>query len=480
MRANRRDWPLPNGDYDNTRASAETIIDSSNIERLTEAWRMPLATTSGGPFGLLTSTPLIVGDTIYLQDMVSNVYSVDRRSGSMRWIHRDQALTVGPNGVAVGWGKVFAGIGDTGIIALDAADGREQWRFEPPLVHSEGIDIQPLAYGGRVFVATVPASLRGSGARSGYDGGSRGVLFALDADSGAVEWSFDTVDSRDFWGNPEQNGGGGAWYPPLIDGDRGMLYWGTGNPSPWPGLPEAPSGSSRPGPNLYTSSVVALGLGDGKLAWYHQERAHDLFDWDFQNPPIRVRRGEGRAARELILGSGKTGTVVALDPDDGSLVWRAKVGWHENDELESLPAEPSVVVAPGVLGGVLTPPAYADGVVYVPVVDMGTTFGGSDYLPDVGNIRGSIVALDVRDGREIWKAQLRSGPYGSVLVVNDLVIAPDGTGRVHAFARETGEQVWHFDAGGGINAPPVVAGDTLLVPVGMGQGALIALRLSGA
>ena len=118
---------------------------------------------------------------------------------------------------------------------------------------STGVDIQPTVFDGTVFVSTVPISLGGI-----YNGGDRGIIHALDAATGEVRWTFDTVDSPDLWGNPEVNSGGGAWYPPSIDVQRGVVYWGIANPAPFPGTPEFPNGSSRPGPNLYTDSAVAL------------------------------------------------------------------------------------------------------------------------------------------------------------------------------------------------------------------------------
>jgi glucose dehydrogenase len=472
VRYHSEDWPLPNLDYDNTRASFTTLIDSTTVSELQEAWTLPF--DRGGPFGYVTANPIIVGDTIYIQDMASNVFAVARNTGKVRWQHRIDIATVGPNGVGIGWGKIFVNHGDTAVVALDADSGQELWRFAPKLVSSEGIDIQPIAFGGSVFVSTVPASLRGS-----YLGGSRGVIHALDADNGAVRWSFDTVASDDFWGDPVNNGGGGAWYPPLIDFERGLCYWGIGNPSPWPGLTDHPSGSSRPGPNLYTSSLVALDLQSGDLRWYHQERAHDLFDWDFQNAPMRIRAG-GKStspSSDLVIGSGKTGTVVALDAATGKLVWRTKVGRHENDELDVLPSEPGINVYPGALGGVLTATAYADGVVYAPVVDLPSQYSGTTFSADFADGRGALTALDVRDGHPLWSSPLPAPCYGAATVVNDLVFTSDANGRVYAFARDGGRELWHYDAPGGINAPLAVAGDLLLIPVGLDEPALIALRL---
>jgi glucose dehydrogenase len=65
------------------------------------------------------------------------------------------------------------------------------------------------------------------------------------------------------WGHPEVNSGGGAWYPPVVDVERGLVYAGIANPAPFPGTEEFPNGSSRPGDNLYTDSIVALDIETG-------------------------------------------------------------------------------------------------------------------------------------------------------------------------------------------------------------------------
>ena len=60
-------------------------------------------------------------------------------------------------------------------------------------------------------------------------------------DTGEIAWSFDTVESADLWGNSEVNSGGGAWYPPAIDGARGRIYWAAANPAPFAGTPRLPT-----------------------------------------------------------------------------------------------------------------------------------------------------------------------------------------------------------------------------------------------
>lgn len=468
-----KDWPLPHHDYENTRATFDSSITAANIATLSERFRVALPGL--GAFGHATSGALVLGERIFVQDMGSNVYAVARDDGSEQWTWRDDEQSIGPNGVAVGWGRLFAMRGDLGAVALDLDSGRELWRFDPNLRSSEGLDIQPMVYAGMVLLSTVPASLRGA-----YSGGSRGQLFALDARTGVTRWSFDTIDSPDLWGDPEHNSGGGAWYPPTVDRARGITYWGTGNPGPLPGLPpDIRVGETRPGDNAYTSGVLAIGLEHGELRWFHQEQKHDLFDWDFQNPPILVHGSDLGGGSDLLIGSGKTGTVVGLDAETGAVRFRTKVGLHQNDELTELPDE-GIVVAPGLFGGVLTPPAYADGVVYVPVVNFPARFSPTSSEFAELKASGEVTATDVRDGSVLWTHVLPEAALGAATVVNDLVIVSDANGVIYALARADGATVFEYATHGGINAPISVAGNLLLVPVGESENdpALLVLGVS--
>ncbi|HIC29619.1 MAG TPA: hypothetical protein EYO85_09325, partial [Rhodospirillales bacterium] len=287
--------------------------------------------------------------------------------------------------------------------------------------------------------------------------------------------------------------GGGVWYPPAFDMDRGITYWGIGNPAPWPGTEEFPNGTSRPGPNLYTSSVVALNIKSGKLKWYNQVKPHDLFDHDFQLSPILVTAEVDGMDRDIVIGGGKTGTVAAFDADSGRKFWETKVGVHENSDLTSVPQVVSyekpwggpgkpIRVFPGHYGGVETPMAYADGIVYAPVVNLGAwvTPTWSESL-EFSEGTGEMVALNVGNGSVLWSTQFDSMVFGAATVVNDLVFTSTFDGMIYALNRETGKEVWSYQAPAGINAWPAVAGDTIIFPagveIGMGQPVLIAFRI---
>jgi outer membrane protein assembly factor BamB len=463
------DWPLPGRDYDNSRAQPDATITAANVAGLEPVWQVPLP--GSGAFGNASSTPVILDGTVYAQDLQSNVRAVDLETGEVRWTREYQNFQIGPNGPAVGYGRVYVAKDGRSIAALDADDGRELWATEIAGTPTTGVDIQPTVAAGLVLASTVPISLQGQ-----YTGGDRGILWALDAKTGEKVWTFDTVKSDDLWGNPDVNSGGGAWYPPAVDPARGLVYWGVANPAPFPGTPEHPRGSSRPGPNLYTESVVALHLRTGKLAWYHQALPHDLFDHDLQLTAI------ARVGREvLIIGTGKLGRVLALDPDTGELVSEREVGIHQNDDPALLTEAREVM--PGLYGGTLTPIAVADGVVYSGVVNAPSTIDPAkeDFLggAKLGVMPGQVVATEATSGRVRWDTQIDGDPLGGTLVMGDLVFVGTFQGRIHALRRDTGAIVHSFDAPGGINGWAAATKDTIVWPVGLAEPpVLVAYRVA--
>lgn len=461
--AGAEQWPLPGHDYDNTRDAGSSPITAATISKVVTAWSVPMK-------GALTTAPIIVGDRIYVEDNSGSVVSIDPVTGHVMWRTAALGFSIGPNGVAIGWGKVFAATSD-GVAALDADTGRILWNRRLTAPTSGGVDMQPTVVDGLVLIATVPVSLGGI-----YKGGDRGWLYALHAATGKTAWSFDTVDSKTIWGKPTVNSGGGAWYPPSIDQAANLAYWGTANPAPFPGTAEFPNGTSRPGFNLYTDSTVALNLRTGKLEWYHQATSHDILDRDFVHTMIV---SIPHSSRQVIIGTGKSGLVVGLNPSSGRLLWRTLVGMHHNGEVRSL-SGPTVVL-PGTYGGVLTPPASADGTVYVATLNAPDTlypnqtayFGGK-----LGTFPGDVVAINGRTGKVIWDTKVPGDPTGAATVVNNLVLTATYQGSLVALNRITGHIVWVHALPGSVNGWLSIAGDLVVVPIGgTSPPEVLALRL---
>ncbi len=455
----KHDWSSPNGDVRGTRDAPSTSIDAANVGSLHVAWRfrIPMVARESG---VAAATPVVSDGVVYLQDLVSDVFALRLRDGRLLWRRTFAAGNPGPNGLAVTGGVVY-GSTDTTAFALSAHTGKVRWTNRILGKRESFVDIAPLVADGLVYTAT-----------TGYSPGSRGAVVALDARTGAVRWRFDTI--RGPLLHPNEAGGGGAWQTPtLVDG---VLYVGTANPIPWGGSKSRPNGGAYPGPFLWTDSLVALDAHSGTVRWFDQVTPHDVRDHDFQNPPL--------VAGGLLIGSGKAGRVIAWDRKTHRRVWETPVGLHRND-TGPLPLR-AVSVCPGLLGGVETPAAYADGRVFVPYVDLcypEDAVGGaaaSFMHVDPAHGRGGLVALDAKDGRVEWQQTFDSPNFGCATVANDVVLTSTFDGRLYAFATAGGRMVWHAQAPAGVNACPAVSGDTLLVAAGVpapgGHGELVAYR----
>ena len=157
--------------------------------------------------------------------------------------------------------------------------------------------------------------------------------------------------------------------------------------------------------------------------------------------------------------------MIAWDRESGERVWERKVGLHANDE-GPLPARRRRI-CPGLLGGVETPVAVADGRVFVPVVDLCVSGSATDYdrLDDVDAAAGTgrVVALDLDSGEPLWERRLPSPVFSCATVANDVVLTADYDGTVYAFARTTAASSGARACARGRTACPAVVGDTLLV-----------------
>jgi len=450
----------PGVDTSNTR-HAKSAIDTSSVSNLEVAWSMPL--TAKSSFGAYAASPVIVNGVIYSQDLESNVQAISLESGEVLWTKKYEAPDEGPNGVTVAEGKVF-GATSSQAFALDQKTGKELWSVELTKNEHEGIDMAPGSHDGLVYVSTVPLNTSET-----YEGGGVGILCALDAKTGKEKWHFNTVPNN-LWGKPKVNSGGGLWYAPSFD-NKGFMYFGVGNPAPFPGTEKEPWGSSRPGPNLYTDSMVKLDAKTGKLQWYYQLTPHDIHDWDLQNPPILVSSG----GKQLAITAGKSGIVLALDAKTGKPVWKRPVGTHnghDKDNIYAMNGEYSklktpMTVFPGHLGGVISPMATNGSMLFVPVVNHSVTISSQEEIQEAGALTGELVALDLKTGAIKWHHKFSSAAFGAPTATNDLVFATSFDGTLHGFDTSSGIEVWEASLPAGSNTGVAISGKTLVAPAGI-------------
>jgi outer membrane protein assembly factor BamB len=484
-------WTLPGGNLANTRDVASPIT-SSDVATLGVAWCVPVESTgvthAAGLANGYTTTPVVVNGVVYTQDQESNVMAIRLATGKVLWTHNYNSLNGGPDGVNVVGGTVYAAT-DSAAVALSAATGRQLWSRTLVGNDREGIDMTPGYNHGTVYVSTVPVNPN----KGQYLGGAKSTLWALNAATGAPEWSWDEV--QNLWGHPGLNSGGGLWDPPSFD-RQGNIYIGIANPGPigqsgWPS--GYPWGTSRPGPDLYTDSVVKLSPA-GKLLWYYQLTPHDLFDWDLQNSPV-LTTAHGQP---VVIDGGKAGILVELSAQTGKPLWKLPVGVHrgpgnaglltENATPSSriqLPAEFSL--EPGVFGGVESQLATNGSATFaavnnlaVPLTVKGVTESSQAFRAAIPRATGEMIAVNQDTGKVEWDDHLPSSPYGAAAVTNNVVFTTTYSGHLYAFNAATGAILLNRPLSAGSNAPVTIDGDYVItgaaVPLS-GQALIIAYKL---
>jgi outer membrane protein assembly factor BamB len=152
------------------------------------AWRYKTA-------GRVMSSPLVVGDAVYVGSTDGSIYALGRQDGALRW----KFQTRGPvnSSPAYSAGLVYAGSVDGKFYAIDASTGKEKWsfatggerRFTAPGIHGAIPRTERMPDPFDVFLSS-PAIAGGTV----YFGSGDSHVYALDAATGALKWKFKTGD----------------------------------------------------------------------------------------------------------------------------------------------------------------------------------------------------------------------------------------------------------------------------------------------
>ncbi|WP_200808600.1 pyrroloquinoline quinone-dependent dehydrogenase [Tistlia consotensis] len=473
-----------NGNYAQTRYYPARQINTSNVSKLRPAWVFQTEVSES-----METTPIVVNGVMYVTTAFNHVYALNAKTGEELWHfkHNMGPITTyccGPNnrGVAVSGNKVFMGTLDAKLVALDAATGKQLWEAEvadPEQGYSE--TMAPTVVDGKVLIGT-----------NGGEYGIRGFVKAYDAETGKLLWSFDTIpeNSVGVWathdatgrdmhrdiaaekaalakmGDPYKTLGGGVWQNPAVDLESRRIYFVVGNPSP------DLDGSVRPGDNLYTDSLVSLDLDTGKYVCHFQYIAHDVWDLDAVSPPIltMVKDKDGKMVKGVLHG-GKTGHVYVHKADDCSLI-RFSEAMVPQENMWALPTKEGTRMLPGANGGVeWSPMAVNPDLELVYAINLhqpmnyfveGTPYpegklwlGGAFKVIPTEEQWGNVTAVDYDSGKIRWKVKTAQPMIGGILATaGGLVFTGEGNGQFKAYDAETGSQLWAFQAGAGVNAPP--------------------------
>jgi alcohol dehydrogenase (cytochrome c) len=481
-----KNWIHPNGSYDQQRYYPGNQITASNVAKLKPAFVFQTAVVES-----METAPIVVDGVMFLTTSFDHVYAINASTGEEYWHYKQKlgpivTVCCGNNnrGVAIEGGTLYLGTLDAKLVALDAKSGKVLWQKEiadPEKGYSE--TMAPAVVDGKVLIGT-----------NGGEYGIRGFLKAFDAKSGELLWTFNTIPEQGHegvWATHDATGrdmhrdiaaekaalakdasfyqqlGGGVWMTPAVDRKTKTVYFMVGNPSP------DLYGAIRPGDNLYTDSMVAVGLDDGKYKWHSQYIAHDVWDLDAVSPAVltKAKDASGKEA-DVVIHAGKTGHVYVHDRASGKLI-RFSQAMIPQENMWALPTKEGARMLPGANGGVEWSPIAVDPkahMAYAANLHQPMTYhvedapypGGKLWLGGAFKVIpseeqwGQLVAVNLDTGKIAWKHKTPQPLIGGVLATaGGVVFNGEANGWFKAFDAKTGKELWKFNCGAGVNAPAV-------------------------
>jgi PQQ-dependent dehydrogenase (methanol/ethanol family) len=503
-------WMTYGGTYSEQRFSPLKKIDSGNVGSLGLRWYADYETNQNQH-----GSPLYIDGVIYVSTARNVVHAFDAKTGRQLWKYNP--MIQGPRlrsnlglvnrGIAAWNGKIIMGTLDARLVAIDAKTGKAVW----------DVDTVPASLGlgdmaDKYSITMAPRVAKGLAFIGGSGGefGVRGWIAAYDVETGKEVWRFWTVPgdpSKGFESKALEaaaktwdgewwtiaGGGGTVWDAAVYDPVTDLLYFGTGNPTPWNSRARTPS----VGDNLYAASIVAVRPDTGEYVWHYQETPGDSWDYDAVSPMMTADLTLNGQKQHVLIQPSKNGFLYVLDAKSGKLLSAdpfTEVNWATGVDLKT--GRPIEVpgsryekepwnVSPGAPGGhTWHPNAYSPvtGLVYIPTWEnygtmadlpkesqpvpgrfsIGVSFGANvdratlkpnNKRADLGWLR----AWDPVKREVVWQTEQGPRATSGVLATGgNLVFMGNGPGKaIKAYDAKTGKELWSFDAKTAVLAAPI-------------------------
>jgi len=472
-------------------------INAGNVKNLVPAWTFSFG---GEKQRGQESQPLVHNGKIFVTGSYSRVYALDAKTGTKLWRYEHRlpegimpCCDVVNRGAALYDNLVIFGTLDAQLVALDQDSGQVVWK-ETVGDYKAGYSITaaPLIAKGMVITGN-----------AGGEFGIVGAVEARDAKTGKLVWNRPTVEGHMGYKDGKENGitgttnktwpgdlwktgGAATWMGGTYDPAMGLVYFGTGNPSPW-------NSHTRPGDNLYSCSTLAIDVSTGKIVWHYQNTPNDGWDFDGVNEFVTFdmdgKHVGGKADRNgfFYINDAKTGKLLNAFPFVKKQTWATGVDMKTGRPMyvaANRPGDPakggdgkkgeSVFSAPSFLGGKNQQQmAYSPDtkMFYVPANEWGmeiwnepiTYKKGAAYLGAGFTIKtinddhiGVMRAVDPKAGKIVWEVKNGAPLWGGAMATKGgLVFYGTPEGFLKAVDAKSGKELWEFQTGSGVVAPPI-------------------------
>ena len=533
------DWKYSAFDKDNTGFSPQTVISKDNVMNLQLNWVYhfdgvdPLDDDIVPPEGIQT-TPLIYQGIVYVATGYNEVYAINAKDGSPLWSFKPDinnfkntevwAKRLAMRSLTIHEDAIYVQTSECSIYGLDLMTGDVV--FELPETCSKipgnnGEYFSPFAptfYKNLLITRAQGNAFGGRGFVSAYNLDTKDLVwqwFSSPPAGGELNWGYDQaklgniLPFEDDWGYTNYIAGGTSWGLLAIDEESETLFLLTGEPA------NQFDAALRPGPNLFSSSIVALDINTGTLKWYYQMSTHDINNndpgWKVVYTTILVDDVE----RKAIIAASKSNYLYVVDAQTGNLIHEPIHFGPDSYNLTNVNTENKSdmfasqtkyigeIFCPSQLGGVFAGMSIANNVAYIPSQNVcgtvitrqleykGEVIDGYVYRLDLNRTtNGSIYAIDLSTTELKWQTNLTDRIQSASLIVSGGVLySIDRSGVFYAIDIEDGSILTSIPFNSIGSAGPSIGADAngsmmIVFPIGGGTltgnnpGILVSMSVS--
>lgn len=326
-------WEVYSGDKKGTKYSTLDQINNANVSKLKLAWKYKTGDMGEAPRSTIECNPIIIGKNMYITSPGLKVIALDAASGKELWKFDpfygasasgvNRGVTYWSDGVQerlfyVAGSNLYCINPGTGLLIESFADSGKV-----SLYNGLGRDVTftwvTAATPGIIYEDLI---IMGSTLGEGPNAAAPGHIRAYNVKTGVLEWIFHTIPhpgefGYDTW--PEDAwtrvGGANSWGGFTIDEERGLLFCGTGSPTydHW--------GGDRKGTNLFGNCILAMQAETGERVWHYQVVHHDIWDYDIPCQPNLVTLIKDGEKIDAVAQATKMGHLFVLDRETGKPIY---------------------------------------------------------------------------------------------------------------------------------------------------------------